>query len=226
MPNAPAQLAEPTMTNVSLDSLYDMVVSGGPVMVPIALCSVVALAYMVERWVRLTSRSLGSRRFGGEVIRAVQEGGVERGLKVCQGRRSSLSRVLGTGLRRWGRSWLEVEKAVEDAGTREVRLLSANLRPLSVVAMLAPLLGLLGTVWGMIEAFSNIALKDGLGRPELLASGISQALITTAAGLAIAIPTQAAWFYFKARVDRVVRLAEEQYALLAESLLARERSAS
>ena len=106
---------------------------------------------------------------------------------------------------------LEREKAVEDAGAREVKRLHANLRPLVLVGLIAPLLGLLGTVWGMIEAFSNIALQDGLGKPELLASGISQALITTAAGLTVAIPTQAAYFWLKGRIDRFVRRTEDLY---------------
>ena len=110
----------------------------------------------------------------------------------------------------------DLEKAVEDAGSREARRLTAKLKPLVVVAGIAPLLGLFGTVWGMIEAFSSIALQDGLGKPELLASGIAQALITTAAGLAIAIPTQAAYFYLRSRVDRFVRSTEDVYLELAE----------
>ena len=107
---------------------------------------------------------------------------------------------------------------MEDAGAREVRRLSSPLRPLVVVGMLAPLLGLLGTVWGMIEAFSSIALDGGLGKPELLASGISQALVTTAAGLAVAIPTQAAAFWFKSRIDRFVQRTEDLYGEMNEAL--------
>ena len=84
--------------------------------------------------------------------------------------------------------------------------------------MLAPLLGLLGTVCGMIEAFSQIATADGLGKPEQLAGGISQALITTAAGLCVAIPTQAAYFWLKGRIDRFVRRSEDLYLDLADSL--------
>ena len=125
-------------------------------------------------------------------------------------------------LRAWGEPFLEREKAVEDAGAREVRRLSANLKPLVVVAMIAPLLGLLGTVWGMIVAFSTIAMQDGLGKPELLAAGISQALITTAAGLTIAIPTQAAYYYLKGRVERFTLQAEELYGELNHSLHAQE----
>ena len=102
---------------------------------------------------------------------------------------------------------------------REVKRLMAPLQPLVAVAMIAPLLGLLGTVWGMIEAFSTIALADGLGNPEQLASGISQALVTTAAGLAIAIPTQALYYYFKGRVDRFARRTEDAYGRISAALV-------
>jgi biopolymer transport protein ExbB len=87
-----------------------------------------------------------------------------------------------------------------------------------VVAGIAPLLGLLGTVWGMILAFNVIATQQGLGRPELLANGIAQALVTTAAGLAVAIPTQAAYYYLKGRIDRFVSAAEDTWQQLVSRL--------
>jgi biopolymer transport protein ExbB len=197
-----------------LASLFDMVLDGGPIMIPIGLCSVVALAYVVERSVRLRRGRLGTRRLGNAVVAATRERGAPGGLELLRQNRSPLGRVLAAGLQRAGSPYMEREMAAEDAGRREVKRLSANLRPLVVVAMIAPLLGLLGTVWGMIEAFSAIAVQDGLGRPELLAEGISQALITTAAGLAVAIPTQAAYYYFKSRIDRWVRLAEDVHVEL------------
>jgi len=201
-----------------LDSLTEMLLDGGPLMVPIALCSVVALAYTVERALRLRRRPLGLADVGGEIVEVVRAGGRERGLELCTAKPSPLSRVLHTALARWSEPRLEREKAVEDAGLREVRRLSAGLRPLVVVAAIAPLLGLLGTVWGMILAFSSIAQQDGLGRPEMLAGGISQALITTAAGLAIAIPTHAAYFWLKGRIERFARTSEDLYGELARAL--------
>ncbi|MCB9916594.1 MAG: MotA/TolQ/ExbB proton channel family protein [Planctomycetes bacterium] len=129
-----------------------------------------------------------------------------------------LTRILGAGLARAGGGAVAAERAAEDAGRREVRRLTGGLRPLVVVAMIAPLLGLLGTVWGMILAFTRIAQEDGLGRPELLAGGISQALITTAAGLAVAIPTQALYYYFRARIDRFARLVEDTQLDLGATL--------
>lgn len=205
----------------SLQSLFDMVLGGGPMMVPIALCSVVALAFAVERWLRLRSSHLGTGRFGSELVEAVRAGGVERGTQLCSDATSPLARVMHSALASWRAPFLEREKIVEDAGQREVRQLSANLKPLVVIAMITPLLGLLGTVWGMILAFSTIAGQDGLGKPALLAEGISQALITTAAGLAIAIPTQAIYYYLKGRVERFSRQAEELYLQLSEVLAGR-----
>lgn len=214
----PASAAEPAAAPAELDSVFEMVVGGGPLMIPIALCSVVALTYTVERSLRLRAANLGSQRLGRRVVDAVAENGPAAGLAVCRETPNALTRILEAGLTRFGGSFLEVEKAVEDAGEREVRRLSAGLRPLVVVGMIAPLLGLLGTVWGMIESFSSIAFQGGLGKPELLASGISQALITTAAGLAIAIPAQAVYFYFKGRIDRFVRRSEDLYLELEQKL--------
>lgn len=196
---------------IEIDSVFDMILNGGPLMIPIALCSIISIAFIVERSIRLREGELGSRRFGKRVLASLDEGGPEKALKACESEAKPLSRILGTALNRFSSPQLELEKAVEDAGSREVKRLNANLKPLIVVGMIAPLLGLLGTVYGMIEAFSNIALQDGLGRPELLASGISQALITTAAGLSVAIPTQAAHFWLRGRIDKFVHRTEDLF---------------
>lgn len=201
-----------------MQSLFHLIKSGGPVMVPLGLCSVLGLAYMAERWLRLRGGSLGGGRFAKKLVAAVGEGGPGEALRVCEDNPTPLARIMATGLRRLEDPVLEREKAVEDAGAREVRRLSANLRPLVVIAVIAPLLGLLGTVLGIIQAFTNVAYRSAIGRPELLAGGIAQALVTTAAGLIIAIPCQAAYYYFRGRIDRFVGNAEELYADVADRL--------
>ncbi len=208
-----------------LDSLFDLVVSGGPIMIPIALCSIVALAYIVERSIRLRAGRLASRRFENELLAALASGGPSTALTVCDGSSTAQARIVAAGLAHAEADWFQREKAVEDAGAREVSRLSSNLRPLVVVSMIAPLLGLLGTVWGMIVAFANIGLAEGLGKPETLASGISQALVTTAAGLVVAIPTQAAYYWFKGRIDRFVQRTEDLYARLSDALVERRQAA-
>ncbi|MCC7013869.1 MAG: MotA/TolQ/ExbB proton channel family protein [Planctomycetes bacterium] len=201
-----------------LDSIFDMVVAGGPVMIPLALSSVLALAYAFERMLRLRARALGTNGFERELEAALSAGGVARGVELCQQRSTPAARVMRVALVQWGAPFAEREKLVEDAARREVRALSANLKPLVYISMLAPLLGFLGTVYGMIVAFTTVALHEGLGRPELLAAGISQALITTAAGLTIAVPTQVLYFWLKSRVDTFARRVEELYAHVAEHL--------
>ncbi len=203
---------------MSFDSLYDILMGGGPLMIPIAICSVIALAYMCERSIRLRAARLSSKRFEDELASAVRAGGASAGVQLCEAKSTSQAKVLAVGMRYADWPYLEREKAVEDAGSREVQRLSANLKPLVVIGMIAPLLGLLGTVWGMIEAFASIALESGLGSPETLASGISQALVTTAAGLCVAIPSQAAYYFFKSKIDRFVRQTEDAYAQTAPLL--------
>ncbi len=105
---------------------------------------------------------------------------------------------------KWDRSAVEVEQAIIDAGERVAQGLRKYLRLFNGISTISPLLGLLGTVVGMIRAFNAIATTDAMGKPELLATGISQALLTTAAGLTVAIPALVAYLYFASRVDRLV----------------------
>jgi biopolymer transport protein ExbB len=195
-----------------LDSVFELVKSGGPLMIPIGLCSVVALAYATERWVRLRPGLLGSGGFAKRVLHEIESGGASAALALCIKNGTPLARVLARGLERAGAPFLDREKAVEDAADSEVRRLSLRLRPLMLVYLIAPLLGLLGTVWGMIEAFSEIALEQGLGRPELLAAGIYQALTTTAAGLAVAIPAIVMHHHLDGRIENFVRRCEETWS--------------
>ncbi|GJM21624.1 MAG: hypothetical protein DHS20C15_15390 [Planctomycetota bacterium] len=199
-------------------NLLEMLKGGGPLMIPIALCSVVALAYIVERSIRLRMNRLARKSFGDDLVKVLREGGVTPALERCATEKTFQARILAAGLKRADATWEERDKAVEDTGSREVDRLSAGLRPLVVIGMIAPLLGLLGTVWGMIAAFQVIATGEGLGDVDKLAGGISQALVTTAAGLVVAIPAQAAYYYYRSRIDRFVRRTEDAYAEVSEAL--------
>lgn len=178
---------------------------------PIGVCSVIALTYAVERWLGLRAKHLGGATFDRSLVTALDTGGAAGGLAVCEADRSVLARIMSAALQRARATPAEREKHVEDVAGREVAKLTSNLKPLMIVYLVAPLLGLLGTVWGMIDAFATIAMQNALGKPEMLASGVYQALVTTAAGLTIAIPTVVAYYIFKARVDRFARRAETLY---------------
>ena len=189
-------------------------------MIPIGLCSIVALAFSVERWIRLRPSFVGSVGTGRQVLSTLRDGGVDAALATCEKRSLPLTRILATGLRRAGQPFLDREKAVEDAASVEVKRMSRNLRPLLLIYQISPLLGLLGTVWGMVEAFSEIAGSSGLGKPELLAAGIYQALMTTAAGLTVAIPAVVLHHYLSGRVALFTQRTEEIYRDLEDALSA------
>ncbi len=225
IPSSLLSLAQTQPQNSVVGTVYQSILDGGWMMFPIGLCSIVALAFFVERSMALGKRRLVPKTFAKDLEQAMDQSH-ESALQVCEKTKVPAGRILGAGLRRWGDARPEIEKAVEDAGRREVAKLSGNLKPLVVIAAVAPLLGLLGTVLGMIKAFGVIAVEKGIGKPELLADGISQALVTTAAGLIVAIPAQIAYFYLKAKIDRFIRIVEGLYQDLLGASLDKMRKAA
>ena len=196
-------------SGMTAESLQDLILRGGPLMIPLGLCSLVALAFSIERWLGLRSGNLGSKRLGKEIVEAAEQHGAAAALKVCTDNASKpLARVVGSSLERMDTDFAEREKVVEDAAYAEVRAMSRNLRPLFLVWLIAPLLGLLGTVWGMIEAFGSIAGEGGIGKPELLAGGIYRALTTTAVGLVVAIPAICAYWFLQGQIEKFAARAE------------------
>lgn len=185
---------------------------------PILLSSIIAVGIILERGWRLRHDKVINRTFIDSLTRYSAEGDFEQALKLCQEHEDlSLSRIVRSGIRRARYGVLEVERAVELTGSHEATLLQANLRGLGVIGNLTPTLGLLGTVIGMIKAFSVIS-QMGAGNPNLVAAGISEALITTAAGLIVGIPTIAAYHYFKGKVDKFVFEMEEVSLALVEDI--------
>ncbi len=195
----------------AMPSLWELIVSGGPLMWPLGLCSVVAVAYMVERALRLRRSVLGSEAAGKRIVDTLRSGGTAAALELARAERTPQARIVTATLEHAALAPAVREKRVEDLAALEVKRLSGNLRPLMIVYVVAPLLGLLGTVWGLIEAFATVATKNALGRPELLASGVYQALVTTAAGLTIAIPAVIAYYHFKSRIEDFSRGLEQLY---------------
>jgi len=201
----------------SLGSLYEILVQGGLLMIPIAFCSVIVLAYMIERIVGLRRRRIVPPKLLRGLEEALNGGRVKEAAELCEADGSPMASIALAGIRKAHRSLSESEKAMEDAGLREVSRLQKNIRPLATVAGVAPLLGLLGTVIGMIEAFHVVA-GGGLGKQELLASGIAKALVTTGAGLTVAIPALTLYHYFSSRVHNLVLQIDEICHRLLESL--------
>jgi len=187
-------------------NLWEIVQQGGPLMIPIAICSLILVAFVLERTISLRRGRVIPGPFTKRFLKQLGDGDLDRdtALKLCEENGSPVAEVLSGAVRKWGRPAVEVEQAIIDAGERSTNGLRRYLRVINGVATVTPLLGLLGTVVGMIRAFNNIATADALGRPELLAKGISEALLTTAAGLSVAIPALIFYLFFVSRVDQLI----------------------
>ncbi len=176
---------------------------GGPLMYPILACSVLALGIFLERLLTFVRVRRGTDLLVREVESLVVNKRIDEALIVCQRTGTPLARILIAALRLAGRSREEIKIAVDEVGSREAAPLERYLGLLGTIATISPLLGLLGTVLGMIEAFNVISVQ-GVGTPATLGGGISQALITTAAGLSVAIPIILLHKYLSSRVDRLI----------------------
>jgi len=187
-------------------SLFDTMVAGGPLLIPIVLASFAMVLIVFERMFSLRRRRVVPRLFIERFLLQLREGALDRdeALERCEDEYSHIARVFAAAVRKWGKSAVEVEQAVLDEGERIANVLRRYLRVLNGVSTVSPLLGLLGTVWGMIQAFNVIATSPAMGRAEMLAGGISVALITTAGGLLVAIPALIFYLYFVGRVDSLV----------------------
>lgn len=187
-----------------LSTFYQRIAKGGFLMVPLAICSLIVIALAIERLVALRRGRVIPRPFVRRFTECVEDGQLsyDEAAAICDEFDCPVAEVFHAAVKRWGRPVLEVEQAVMDAGDRVADSLRRFLRVFHAISNVAPLLGLLGTVLGMIEAFDMMATQEAVGRPELLASGISVALMTTAGGLTVAIPAYLAYIYFTSRADR------------------------
>lgn len=200
--------------------MIEFLVSGGPIMAPIGLASVVALAAFIERVVALRRVRVVPRAFARQVVELLRQRRWGDAMAACRQEESAAGRVVETALAARGEARSTVKERLEEVGRREAAELERMTAVLGTVAAIAPLLGLLGTVWGMILTFEVIQ-EQGVGVVSSLAGGISQALITTMAGLSVGIPALIAHRWVLARADLLV-LELEDLALDALDLLSAE----
>ena len=197
---------------------FEVIFRGGILMWPILLCSVVALAITVERFWTLRRDTIDTREFMDTMRTILRQNRFQDAIQVCDDTDGPIARILKAGLLKHNRSKVDIREAIEDAGHLEIPRLERYMSGLATCANIAPLLGLLGTVTGMIKAFAQIQYKEGLVNPSDLAEGINNALVTTAAGLSIAIPTLVAYNYFVSRVENMILEMEISSSELVELL--------
>jgi biopolymer transport protein ExbB len=188
--------------------MYELFLKGGILMYPIAFCSIIAVGIFLERmWVLRHGRVL-PRDFLIEVEDLVMRRKRPEAISLCKRNNSSIAHVVRVGIENYGKKRDVIKEKIEEVGRREAASLERYINVIGTIAGVSPLLGLLGTVSGMIKSF-NIISMQGVADPASLAGGISEALITTAAGLVVAIPTFVIYRYLSNKADSLILEMEE-----------------
>jgi biopolymer transport protein ExbB len=216
-------------------NLLSIIKDGGYLMIPLVACSFTLLVFAFERAISLRRGRVIPGPFVKRFLHQLESGQLdkEQAILICSENNSPVSRVFAAAAKKWGRQSVEMEQSIMDAGERAANELRRFIRVFNGLATVSPLLGLLGTVFGIIRAFNDIAVSDAMGRMEMLSTGISEALLTTAMGLSVAIPAVCLYMYFTSCVDRLVMrfdaLGQEVVAMISaeglqETAQARSRS--
>ena len=191
-------------------SFWSLVTDGGYIMIPIAVLLIVSIYVFIERCIALHRAAKSDSSFMNRIRDYVMEGDLENAEKLCESTDTPVSRLILKGVTRIGRPASEVQSAIENTGNIEVANLGKGFTWLSTTAAGAPMLGFLGTVIGMIEAFFALANAGTAANITVLSSGIYQALVTTVAGLVVGIISLFAYNYLVARVNVIMNMMEAQ----------------
>jgi len=188
-------------------SLWQTFLTGGPVMWPILLCSIFALAIILEKFWHVYKIRIDTQEFLGSILDKMKRHQVKEALEICEKTKSPISHILKAGILKYDRPRPQIKEAIEDASLYEIPKLEKNLPMLATIAHISPLLGLLGTVTGMVRCFQTIQAKATAFHPVSpgdLAGGIWEALLTTVAGLIVAIPTFIVYNYLVSRINNFI----------------------
>jgi biopolymer transport protein ExbB len=189
-------------------SIIDLVFAGGPVMIPIALLSILAIYFFIERILVINKANQDPDPFMGRVKELVLRGDISGAKMLCSQTDTPIARMIEKGISRIGSPLKTIEASIENIGKIEIFKLEKNLSTLATIAGATPMIGFLGTVMGMVKAFIAISQEEGSVSPKLLSSGIYTAMITTVAGLIVGIIAYLAYNYLVTRVQKVVHKME------------------
>lgn len=198
-------------------SVLQMFMHGGIFMYPLALCSVAAVSLILDRALALRRKLVIPHGFVAGLRSAFhdRDSDARSGLDYCAKQNCTIARIVAAGLRRHRHGWTAVEKAMEDAGATEAIRLRRNMRLLYAMGSVATLLGLIGTISGMIKAF-QVASVAGVGRVDQLSRGIYEAMTCTFAGLAVAIVVTSAYYFFAGRIERLIADMNDEMSRFAD----------
>jgi biopolymer transport protein ExbB len=183
-------------------SLFDLILSGGWIMVPLGILSVLTIYFIIERYLTISQAAKVDPNFMNNIRSMLLDGKMESALALCRSNNSPIARLLEKGIKRLGRPIKEIESAVENTGRLEIYKLEKNMAYLGIIAGIAPMLGFVGTISGVIKIFYNISLADNISI-GLIAGGLYEKMITSASGLVVGIIAHIGFHYLNAMIDRV-----------------------
>lgn len=198
--------------------LWEFIIKGGLITIPILLSGVLTLGIVIERLISMRHAEIDNEKFIGEIENRLKKRKIKESLDLCDEKDGPVPRIIKAGLLKSDRSREEIKESIDDAANHEIPNLEKYLGILATIATVSPLLGLLGTVTGLIRAFMVIEAQAGLVNPGELAGGIWEALITTVAGLIVAIPSYLAYNYFVSRVNNIILQMEKSATKLIDIL--------
>ncbi|HID15962.1 MAG TPA: MotA/TolQ/ExbB proton channel family protein [Candidatus Atribacteria bacterium] len=198
--------------------MFSFLNKGGWLMYVILFISILSFTVFVERIRYLKDIKKRSRRLAERVRQVLKRGDLKTAISICEKSKEPIAKVLLSGLKNYNEDREYIIEVIKSTATREIPKLGKNLGIMSTSAAIAPLIGLLGTVFGMIQSFHSIEL-EGTGKPQVLAGGISVALLTTAFGLTVAIPTIVAYNYLTHLVDQEILYMEEEASFIVDFII-------
>lgn len=198
----------PAVTPQQAISVWELTMAGGPLMIPLAICSVIAVYIFVERVLTINKANVSSDAFMGKIKELVMKGDINGAKILCSQHDTPVARMIEKGVARIGSPLKNIEASIENVAKIEVFRLEKNLSVLATIAGAAPMIGFLGTVVGMVGAFMAIAQEEGSVSPKLLADGIYTAMVTTVAGLVVGIIAYLGYNFLVTRVSKVVHRME------------------
>lgn len=203
-----------------MESLSVFFKSGGVFMYPILAALIVGIAIIVERFIYVAVKNrIDTTRFVNKVIELVQQGSVSSAIELCNLSKAALPMITRAGLREYGKTPKEVQNAFELAAMAEVPKLEKRTHYLSMIANVATLLGLLGTIVGLIQSFQAVAMADSSQKAALLSAGISVAMNTTAFGLIVAIPCMVFHSYIQSKTNSLIDEINENIARIYQKII-------
>jgi biopolymer transport protein ExbB len=205
--NQVVQATQQAPTQASL-SLWDLILKGGVIMIPILICSLLAVYFFIERYIALHKAGRLDKNFMNHISTLVQDMKLDAAKTMCKTTNTPVSRMVEKGLARIGRPINDIERSIESVGKYEVSKLERNMKILGIVAGIAPMLGFIGTIMGVIKIFYNISLTNNMSIGSI-SGGLYEKMITSAAGLTVGILAYIGFHYLQILLDKVIFRLED-----------------